>query len=131
MENDKDNIGALQANEQTFLAWLRTGVEVMAFGFVAVKFALFASQVVGIVLVALGAVMIALSYFRYRKTVRQLRRGQYAYSSVLLAIIAAAILVISSILLACLIDAYFKTGNTHGNPDQEKQKAKNASEQFG
>ena len=31
------------ANERTYLAWVRTGVGIMAFGFVVVKFSLFLS----------------------------------------------------------------------------------------
>lgn len=33
------------ANEQTFLAWIRTSLGVMAFGFVVVKFSLFVKQI--------------------------------------------------------------------------------------
>ena len=62
------------ANERTFLAWIRTGIAIMGFGFVVVKFALFIKQIplvvttkqtylpgsghsneIGIVLVVLGA----------------------------------------------------------------------------
>ena len=32
------------ANERTFLAWIRTGIGIMAFGFVVEKFALFTKQ---------------------------------------------------------------------------------------
>jgi uncharacterized membrane protein YidH (DUF202 family) len=79
------------ANERTFLAWIRTSVAVMAFGFVVEKFALFIKQlssflekpglpqshmipslhgyssVVGILLVGLGALMGALAFIRYKK----------------------------------------------------------------
>ncbi len=68
------------ANERTFLAWIRTAIALMGFGFVIVKFALFIrelsavlgeklpnpgkgySAIIGVVMVALGAVMAALSY---------------------------------------------------------------------
>jgi putative membrane protein len=33
------------ANERTFLAWIRTSVAIMGFGFVVVKFALFIKQI--------------------------------------------------------------------------------------
>ena len=33
------------ANERTFLAWIRTSIAIMAFGFVVVKFALFVKQI--------------------------------------------------------------------------------------
>ncbi len=32
------------ANERTFLAWIRTSIGIMAFGFVVVKFSLFVKQ---------------------------------------------------------------------------------------
>lgn len=38
------NLNDHLANERTFLAWLRTGIGVMAFGFVVVKFSLFLKQ---------------------------------------------------------------------------------------
>ena len=33
------------ANERTFLAWVRTSIGIMAFGFVVVKFSLFVKQI--------------------------------------------------------------------------------------
>ena len=73
------------ANERTFLAWIRTSVGIMAFGFVVEKFALFLKQlsyflgkevvppprgyssVFGIFLVGLGALMGVLAFIRYKK----------------------------------------------------------------
>lgn len=103
--NDKPKLTEYLANEQTFLAWLRTGVEVMAFGFVAIKFSLFASQIMGIILIAVGTLMIALAYFRYRNTVRQLKNGEFKYSGTLVAVTAVAVFLISAALLYCLLDA--------------------------
>ena len=73
-------------NERTFLAWVRTGIAVMAFGFLVEKFDLFLeiaagsngrwrpsvlSQAVGNVsglpLILLGGLMIALATIRFRK----------------------------------------------------------------
>ena len=43
--NEKDqNTANHLANERTFLAWIRTSVGLMAFGFVVVKFSLFVKQ---------------------------------------------------------------------------------------
>jgi len=100
---DKKLVKEHLANEQTFLAWLRTGIEVMAFGFVAIKFSLFASQIMGIILVATGTVMIVFAYFRYRKTMKQLRDGNFSYSGRLIAITAAVVILISSVLIYYLI----------------------------
>ena len=75
------------ANERTFLAWVRTAIAIMAFGFLVQKFDLFlriaasslsprpstaGSQIVGdiagLLLIVLGGVMMALATVRFRKT---------------------------------------------------------------
>lgn len=89
------------ANERTFLAWVRTGIAVMAFGFVVAKFDLFlrlagaqaqagsklvlgghqlVGDVAGLLLIIVGAAMIALAALRFRKTAQDIdapepRRG--------------------------------------------------------
>ncbi len=110
------------ANERTFLAWMRTSVGIMAFGFVVVKFSLFVKQIslilgktniiqnrgysaiVGIVLVAVGAVTSILSYIRYKQTEKQLREGNYHHSSLLITVLTAFIFLVSVLLIAYLID---------------------------
>ena len=45
MQPDKPkNLNDHLANERTFLAWLRTGIGVMAFGFVVVKYGTWCSD---------------------------------------------------------------------------------------
>ena len=75
------------ANERTFLAWVRTAIAIMAFGFLVQKFDLFlriagrslaipslrvGGQVVGttagLLLIVLGGVMMAFAAIRFRKT---------------------------------------------------------------
>lgn len=75
------------ANERTFLAWVRTAIAIMAFGFLVQKFDLFLriasasltarslperSQIVGdiagLLLIVLGGAMMALAALRFRKT---------------------------------------------------------------
>ncbi len=74
------------ANERTFLAWVRTGIALMAFGFVVEKFDLFlaiaagtngtwrpsllgqiVSNLAGLLLILLGGGMLVLSAIRFRK----------------------------------------------------------------
>ena len=80
MEEKRNNASDHLANERTFLAWIRTSIGIMAFGFVVVKFSLFVKQIsmilgkeniihskgysgiLGIVLVAVGTVTAVLSY---------------------------------------------------------------------
>ena len=108
------------ANERTFLAWIRTSIGIMAFGFVVEKFSLFVKQItmlvgdktivqpngnsalIGILLVAAGAITLILSYIRYRLTEKRLREGIYKHSSLLLTIITAAIFLVSILLIAYL-----------------------------
>ena len=109
------------ANERTFLAWVRTSIGIMAFGFVVVKFSLFVKQltlllgtpavlqgrgysaIVGIVLVAVGALTTILSYGRYRQTEKRLNKGVYVHSSGLLTVLTAFIFFISLLLIVYLV----------------------------
>ena len=109
------------ANERTFLAWIRTSIGIMAFGFVVVKFYLFLKQisiilgkgivdqskgyssVAGIVLVNVGAIAAVLSYIRYKKTAKQLDLGYYKHSSLLMTILTAFIFSVSVFLIIYLI----------------------------
>jgi putative membrane protein len=79
------------ANERTFLAWVRTAIAVMAFGFVIERFDLFLqvaapqlalrqaaphSQMIanmaGLAFIAIGVVMIVIAGFRFRKTAKDI-----------------------------------------------------------
>src|SRR5580704_19475649 len=79
------------ANERTFLAWVRTAIAIMAFGFLVQKFDLFlrianqsldarstsaGSQIVGniagLLLILLGGVVMPFAAIRFRKTTRDI-----------------------------------------------------------
>src|SRR5512142_2953603 len=101
------NRGVHFANERTYLAWVRTSIGIMAFGFVVEKFGLFVRQVslflgkpglpgevqsshapgyssyLGIVLVAMGALMALLSFIRYKKVEAQIDQDTYRPSAIL------------------------------------------------
>jgi putative membrane protein len=109
------------ANERTFLAWIRTSVGIMAFGFVVVKFSLFVKQIalllnkqdpvhvkgysaiLGIVLVFVGTVTAILAYIRYKNVEKQLEEGDYQHSSFLLTIITSLIFLVSAFLIVYLV----------------------------
>lgn len=111
------------ANERTFLAWMRTSIGIMAFGFVVVKFSLFVKQIslilgkenlihskgysgiVGIILVAVGTVTAVLSYIRYRRSEKQLNEGYYKHSSLLITVLTLFIFLVSVFLIVYLIDS--------------------------
>jgi putative membrane protein len=109
------------ANERTFLAWIRTSVAVMAFGFVVEKFSLFVKQMayymgkeaspptpgysslIGILLVGLGMLMGVLAFIRYKKVERQIDEDMYAPSPVLSVLLAISVIVVGMFLLLYLI----------------------------
>jgi len=109
------------ANERTFLAWIRTSVAVMAFGFVVEKFSLFVKQmayymgkeasppppgyssVIGILLVGLGMLMGVLAFIRYKKAERQIDEDMYAPSPVLSVLLAISVIVVGMFLVLYLI----------------------------
>jgi len=85
-----------QANERTFLAWLRTSVALIAFGFAITRFGLFlrqlraviqeqpaagntvvSSETLGVTLVVFGIITIALAAWRYNQVFWQIERGAY------------------------------------------------------
>ncbi len=109
------------ANERTFLAWVRTSIGIMAFGFVVEKFALFMkrlpfllgetkafspppsslgySTVFGIILVAMGALMGLLAFVRYKKVEREINEDSYQPSTILDILVTIGILTIGIFLV--------------------------------
>lgn len=103
------------ANERTFLAWIRTSIALMGFGFVIIKFSLFLqelaywmepnsgktdqnSPVIGIVMVGTGIVIALLSYIRYRKISRQLDKKTFS-NRILFSLVLTIFLVVTGILV--------------------------------
>ena len=119
----KGNASDLLANERTFLAWVRTGIGIMAFGFVVVKFSLFIKQlavilgnkveiqpkgyssITGIVLVAFGILLILFSFLSYKRTEKQLNAGDYRQSDFLTGLVALFIFAVGMFLLIYLIES--------------------------
>jgi len=113
------------ANERTFLAWIRTSIGIMAFGFVVEKFALFIkklsyflakpntveavpssigySSIFGIVLVAMGALIGVLAFVRYKKVKREIDENTYQPSIILDILVAMGILSIGIFLVLYMI----------------------------
>ena len=115
------------ANERTFLAWIRTSIGIMAFGFVVEKFALFIKQlsyflgksvlqetpvpppvhgyssIIGISLVGLGSLMGVLALIRYKKVERQIDEDTYQPSSLLDVLLALSVLSVGIFLVLYLV----------------------------
>lgn len=105
------------ANERTFLAWLRTAMGIMGFGFVVVKFSMFTKQVsmiidnkipisqisysgiIGVLLVAIGSLTAIMAFLNYKKIEKQLRSGTYTSSNPLITFLTSGIVLISVILI--------------------------------
>ena len=89
-----------QANERTFLAWLRTSISLIGFGFAIARFGLFlqefetaqmsasrsaaggfasffSSRVIGVSLVGFGVLSIILAAWRFNQAFDQIERGRY------------------------------------------------------
>jgi putative membrane protein len=114
-ENMFDKSREHLANERTFLAWIRTSIALMGFGFVIVKFALFLTQVsmlidgqvissnlhssvVGVVMIGLGVLIALLAFFQFKKHEEQLKSNSF-YSSSTMLLFVTLILIIGGIIL--------------------------------
>ena len=106
------------ANERTFLAWIRTSIGIMAFGFVVEKFALFInklglllgptppqglsetshslqgySSIFGGLLVALGVLICLLAFIQYKQVEKQIEANTYRPSMALNILLMLSLLV--------------------------------------
>ena len=103
------------ANERTFLAWIRTSIALMGFGFVIVKFTLFLKQlsllletssvpskgyssVIGVVMVAIGVIIAILAFLQYKRNEKWIKNNYFVSSSIL-SLFIMFILVIGGIFL--------------------------------
>lgn len=111
------------ANERTFLAWIRTSIAIMGFGFVVVKFSMFVRQLsvmlqgpvlaqpkgysgtIGILLVALGALTTLLAFVNYRKVRMQIENNSYSSAPSFINALTISIIVISAVLIWYLVES--------------------------
>ena len=111
-----------QANERTFLAWLRTSIALIGFGFAIARFGLFlrelqssvtgqdsptnsfiSSQTIGIGLVIIGIILVALSAWRYNQVLWQIERGDYRPSRLIIWITSAIVMISGTITIPLLL----------------------------
>jgi putative membrane protein len=124
------NFGDHAANERTFLAWVRTAIAVMTFGFVVEKFDLFLEltatslaartlsmpgqkfgNVAGLVLIVLGIVMVAIAAIRFLITTKNIdcEDLQHGAGSRIDVALATLLVLLGSALFIYLSDAIVAT----------------------
>ncbi|MGV0023767.1 YidH family protein [Phormidesmis priestleyi] len=111
-----------QANERTFLAWLRTAIALIGFGFAIARFGLFLhqlqltltqqpdprdplfnSETLGVGLVVFGILTIALAAWRYNQVFGQIERGDYRPSRLLVWVMTGVVIVFGTLSLPLLL----------------------------
>ncbi len=107
------------AAERTLLAWMRTGLALMGFGFVVARFGLFLREIaaagqvaahqhstgwslwIGTALIGLGVAVSLLASFEYYRFVRLSKQGRtYTPRTALLAVVVAVILALLGVVMA-------------------------------
>ncbi len=95
-----------QANERTFLAWMRTSISLIGFGLAIARFGLFLQQsqaqvqlaelgpnshTLGVSLIVVGIAIVALAAFRYNQVYWQIERVNYRPNRLLIWLVAGLI----------------------------------------
>jgi putative membrane protein len=110
------------ANERTFLAWVRTAIAVMAFGFIVEKFDLFLQvaapslvgrtlsmpgqrfgNIAGLALIVIGTVMVAVAAIRFYRTEQHIDSEQVHHTNGSRYDIGLAVLIV---MLGCFLAIY-------------------------
>ncbi|MGB8522826.1 MAG: DUF202 domain-containing protein [Candidatus Acidiferrales bacterium] len=107
------------ANERTFLAWIRTSISIIVFGFVVAKFGITLreflrvqgagvresgeSLVIGVGFIAMGIFMALAAWFRYQSTMRRIEAGDFKPARAIVTVLTVVAAVFGIILAVYLI----------------------------
>ncbi|WP_414512531.1 YidH family protein [Nostoc sp. PCC 9305] len=111
-----------QANERTFLAWLRTSIGLIGFGFAIARFGIFLRQLnititqqeppvsplsssenLGVALVIFGILTIALAVWRYNQVFWQIETGNYRPNRLMVWIMAGVVIILGFFCIPLLL----------------------------
>lgn len=111
-----------QANERTFLAWLRTAIALIGFGLTISRFGLFlhelqinltrqnnlthsfiSSQTIGISLVIVGIIIIILAVWRYNQVFLQIEQANYQPNRLMVWITAGIVIILGLLSIPFLL----------------------------
>ena len=111
-----------QANERTFLAWLRTSIALIGFGFAIARFGIFLRQLnlaitqqdppvhqlsnsenLGVALVIFGISTIALAAWRYNEVFWQIERADYRPNRLMVWIMTGVVIILGLLSIPLLL----------------------------
>ncbi|MBE9223604.1 DUF202 domain-containing protein [Cyanobacterium stanieri LEGE 03274] len=111
-----------QANERTFLAWLRTSIALIGFGFALTRFGIFLRQLeisitrgsfshngllnsenLGIALVILGILVIGVALYNYNRAFWQIEKGDYQPNRFMVFMTALLVVIVGFLSLAVMV----------------------------
>ncbi|MBA4696448.1 MAG: DUF202 domain-containing protein [Legionella sp.] len=113
-----DKIRDHLANERTFLAWVRTSISIIVFGFVVAKFGITLreflglqtlaskesslSLIIGLGFTSMGILLAMLSFFHYRNTLSRIDLEKFEPSHLMIILLSITTFVFGTILLLYL-----------------------------
>ncbi|MBD2725495.1 DUF202 domain-containing protein [Nostoc sp. FACHB-892] len=111
-----------QANERTFLAWLRTSIALISFGFAIARFGIFLRQLniaitqqeppvnplstsenLGLALVISGILTVALAAWRYNQVFWQIERADYKPNRLMVWIMTGVVIILGILSIPLLL----------------------------
>jgi putative membrane protein len=145
-QNKIDRQREHQANERTFLAWLRTSIALIGFGFAIARFGIFlrqiymsmtqqenasdrffSSETLGICLVIVGILTIALAAWRYDRVFWQIERGNYRPDRFMVWMMTGVVIFLGTLSLPLLL---WRDRNSPSTPSQSKKDRNIGSQSF-